>query len=160
MKYIGHANGSALECAASVDILAVKGIVGGETIWVGKETLSRIVGMLFQWRETTDNLVREESSQYVVAAPRLLFAHEALDVYQVSLKINGLIEQIPPDSCSRDLISKLDKSATSVVLNIAEGNGRYTSNEKASFVAIAYRAAVQSVTLIDLGLSISAPELA
>lgn len=89
-----------------------------------------------------------------------MFAHESLDVYQLALKINGLIEQIPPDTCSRDLISKLDKSATSVALNIAEGNGRYTSSEKSSFFTIAYRAAVQSVTLIDLGLSINDPELA
>lgn len=160
MKYIGCASGSALECAAAVDILAVKGIVDVETSYSGKQMLASIVGMLFQWRETTDNLIREERGEFVVAAPRVLFAHESLDVYQLALKINGLIEQIPPDTCSRDLISKLDKSATSVALNIAEGNGRYTSSEKSSFFAIAYRAAVQSVTLIDLGLSINDPELA
>lgn len=66
MKYIGCANGSALECAAAVDILVVKGIVEEERSYSGKQMLASIVGMLFQWRESTDDRVREERGEFVV----------------------------------------------------------------------------------------------
>ena len=53
-------------------------------------------------------------------------------------------------TCSSDLLSKLDKSTTSIVLNTVEGNGRFSGTDQAKFLGIAYRATVQSATLVDL----------
>jgi len=54
-----------------------------------------------------------------------LFGHEDLDVYQAALQLVAWLESMFTEfSCSADLLSKLDKSTTGIVLNIAEGNGR------------------------------------
>jgi len=52
--------------------------------------------------------------------------------------------------CSGDLLSKLDKATTAIVLNIAEGNGRFTGTDQAKFFGIAYKSAVRSASLVDL----------
>lgn len=151
MKYIGYANGSTLECAAAVDILVVKGFVEGETSWEGKETLSRIVGMLVTWYNSTDNQVKEQRAEYHVSIKRPLFKHEQLTVYQEALKLCGWISKIEESSnCSGDLVRKLDKSTTSIVLNIAEGNGRFQVQEQISFIEIAIKAASQASALVDM----------
>jgi len=53
-------------------------------------------------------------------------------------------------SCSTDLRSKLDKSTTSIVLNIAEGNGRFTGSDQSTFYETAYKATILSASLLDL----------
>lgn len=53
-------------------------------------------------------------------------------------------------SCSADLRTKLDKSTTSIVLNIAEGNGRFSGQNQAAFYETAYKATIQSAALVDL----------
>ena len=53
-------------------------------------------------------------------------------------------------ACSADLRGKLDRSTTSAVLNIAEGNGRFSDTDHAKFLRIAYKAVVQSTSLVDL----------
>jgi four helix bundle protein len=47
-------------------------------------------------------------------------------------------------------VTKLDKSSTSIVLNIAEGNGRFTGTDQAKFYETAYKATIQSAALVDL----------
>jgi four helix bundle protein len=54
-------------------------------------------------------------------------------------------------------LSKLDKSTTSIVLNTVEGNGRFSGTDQAKFLGIAYRATVQSATLVDLTTVDSCP---
>jgi len=53
-------------------------------------------------------------------------------------------------SCSADLRTKLDKSTTSIVLNIAEGNGRFSGHDQAAFYETAFKATIQSASLVDL----------
>jgi four helix bundle protein len=53
-------------------------------------------------------------------------------------------------SCYADLSAKLDKSTTSIVLNIAEGNGRFNGTNQATFYETAYKANIQSASLVDL----------
>ena len=38
-RFLGNAYGSAVECAACLDVLAAKGLVGSDDVRVGKETL-------------------------------------------------------------------------------------------------------------------------
>ena len=80
-----------------------------------------------------------------------MFDHEDLDVYQLSLKLTGWLDPILTRlSCSTDLRMKLDRSTTSIVLNIAEGNGRFTAADKAKYYKTARKTAIHSDALLDL----------
>ena len=54
--------------------------------------------------------------------------HEKLEVYQQSLQFitwtPPLLEKLPPSASVRN---QLDRASTSIPLNIAEGNGKFTS---------------------------------
>ena len=148
--YLGHANGSALECAACLDVLVAKNLLGAGDVCPGKSLLSEIVSMLITMRKTAANRVGEDRGAYRTKKGRL-FDHEDLDVYQVSLQLIAWLESMLTElSCSADLRSKLDKSTTSIVLNIAEGNGRFTGTDQAKFYGIAYKATIHSASLVDL----------
>jgi len=48
------------------------------------------------------------------------------------------------------LCRDVDKSATSVVLNVAEGNGRYSELDQRRFLEIAAASAVKAAAYLDL----------
>jgi four helix bundle protein len=148
--YLGHANGSALECAACLDVLVAKNLLADEDVYSGKSLLVEVVSMLIAMRKTAANRVHEERGAYRTKKGRL-FDHEDLDVYQLALQLVAWLDSmLLVFSCSADLKAKLDKSTTSIVLNIAEGNGRFTGTDQAAFYATAYKATVQSASMIDL----------
>ena len=148
--YLGHASGSALECAACMDIFVAKCLLAGQDVYPGKSLLAEIVSMLVRMRETTAGRVREEHAQYLTKKGKL-FSHENLDVYQAELQLVSWLESVSSQfACSSDLLSKLDKSSTSIVLNTAEGNGRFTGTDQVKFLGIAFKATVQSASLLDL----------
>ncbi len=153
--YLGHANGSALECAACLDILVAKNLLAAKDISKGKGILFEVVSMLIAMHKTTSNRICEEQSEYSTTKDRQ-FSHEYLDVYQVALQLVAWFESLLTDlSCSTDLKSKLDKSTTSIVLNIAEGNGRFGTSDQMKFYKIAYKATIQSAALVDLSFAYS-----
>jgi four helix bundle protein len=155
--YLGQANGSALECAACLDVFLAKELMSVEAASPGKSLLAEIVSILVSMWKTTADRVREDHAPYRTKLGKL-FSHEDLDVYQASLLLAAWVERMVVEfSCSADLLAKLDKSTTSVPLNIAEGTGRFTGTDKAKFYEIAYKATVQSAALVDLAtLSTSA----
>jgi four helix bundle protein len=148
--YLGHANGSALECAACLDILVAKSLLAGENIYSGKCVLSEIVCMLNGMRRITANQVSENRAMYRTKKGNL-FGHEDLNVYHTELHLVAWVEKVSTGFSSRaDLVSRLDKTTTSIVLNTAEGNGRFTEADHAKFLNIAYKSTLQSLTLVDL----------
>lgn len=148
--YLGHANGSALECAACLDLLVVKALLEAGQSHRGKGLLSEIVSMLLAMRRTAANRVCEDRPSYRTKSGNL-FDHEDLDVYRVALKLAAWLDPfLAKCTCSTDLRSKLDKSTTSIVLNIAEGNGRFTGSDQSKFYETAYKATVLSASLLDL----------
>jgi len=148
--YLGHANGSALECAACLDVLVVKALLAPDQAHPGKSLLAEIVSMLLAMRRTAANRVCEDRASYRTKKGNL-FDHEDLDVYQVTLKLIAWLDPLLAKfSCSTDLRSKLDKSTTSIALNIAEGNGRFTGDDQSKFYETAYKATIQSASLLDL----------
>lgn len=150
MNYLGYANGSALECAACMDILGVKGLCGEKEVGEGKGMLRGVVNMLMGMREITGSRIKENRPEYGITGA-IYFGHEKLVVYQKTLAfIAGLDELLKGCESSNDLIGKIDKSATSILLNIAEGNGRFSSAEKEKFFSISHRAVVQTAALIDI----------
>lgn len=107
--------------------------------------------MLIACIKQTSTRVEEERVSYGTPIKKCLFGHERLDVYQTSLSIIGELNKIEEvASCSSDLMGKLDKSSTSIVLNIAEGNGRFVDGEQSRFIQVALKAAVQSSALLNM----------
>lgn len=151
--YLGHANGSALECAACLDVLVAKMLLAVSDVRPGKALIKEIVSMLIAMRKTASNRVREAYPVDYATAGDRFFSHEDLEVYQTALQFVGWIEDSSTNfSCSADLLSKLDKSTTTIILNIAEGNGRFSGTDHLKFLRIAYKATIQSASLMDLAV--------
>jgi four helix bundle protein len=82
----------------------------------------------------------------------MAFDHDKLDVYQVALvvidTVDELIEQMPKGRAH--LKDQLDRSATSIVLNIAEGAGEFSRADKQRFYRMARRSATESAATLDI----------
>ena len=80
------------------------------------------------------------------------FDHEKLDVYQVAIAlvvlIDEVVEHLPRGRAY--LADQLLRAGTSVPLNIAEGAGEYSSNEKIRFYRMARRSATECASIIDV----------
>lgn len=80
------------------------------------------------------------------------FDHDQLDVYQCALAVvdlvDALIDQMPKGRAH--LKDQLDRSATSIVLNIAEGAGEFSRADKQRFYRIAKRSATESAATLDI----------
>lgn len=83
-----------------------------------------------------------------------LFDHEKLSVYQTSLEFvvesSTLLESIPKKS---SLWSQLDRASTSIPLNIAEGNGKWSAKDRCRFFDIAYGSALECAAAIDIAVA-------
>ena len=83
-----------------------------------------------------------------------LFDHEKLDVYRVSIElvilIDEIVEHLPRGRAY--LADQLQRAGTSVPLNIAEGAGEYSSNEKVQFYRMARRSATECAGILDVCL--------
>ena len=81
-----------------------------------------------------------------------LFDHEKLKVYQLSIDLvvlsDKVIEQLPKGRAY--LADQLQRAATSVPLNIAEGAGEYSKQEKCRFYRMAKRSATECAAIFDI----------
>jgi four helix bundle protein len=79
------------------------------------------------------------------------FDHEKLQVYQRSLKfltcLTELLDRVPPKLSAH---AQLDRASTSIPLNIAEGNGRFTSADRCRFFDIARGSALECAAALDV----------
>lgn len=156
--FLGNANGSALECAACFDVLVAKALLNDRDVHSCKLLLAEIVSMLIAMRRIVTDHVCEPGARYRIKNGGL-FDHENLDVYRTALDFIRWLE--PPllaFSCSADLRAKLDQSTTAIVLNIAEGNGRFSGVDRARFLTIAARSAMHASSLLDLAFASGIPE--
>jgi len=80
------------------------------------------------------------------------FDHERLEVYQTAIRFvevaNDVVEQLPRGRGY--LADQLQRAATSVVLNVAEGAGEFAPKEKARFYRMARRSATESAAVLDV----------
>ena len=85
-----------------------------------------------------------------------LFDHERLDVYQVAIEFVILSEQILEElpRGRAYLVDQLQRAASSIVLNIAEGAGEYARCEKHRFYRMAKRSATECAAILDIGLKL------
>lgn len=77
--------------------------------------------------------------------------HEKLTVYQASLGflewLNPIFEKTPKSLAVRD---QLDRASTSIPLNTAEGNGKFTSADRCRFFDIARGSALECAACLDV----------
>lgn len=150
---LGVACGSALECAACLDIFRIKRLIAPELCHAEKSELRRIVQMLVRLHQSQHSAVREAEDVICGTQPstHLFFDHERLDVYQLALAFVAWADQLAHDgNVSLRRINRLDELSTSVVLNIAEGNGRFKEFDHRQFIEIARQSALKSVVVVDL----------
>jgi four helix bundle protein len=90
-----------------------------------------------------------------------LFDHEKLEVYQESLAfvcwLEPLLQKLPKSIAVHD---QLDRASTSIVLNLAEGNGKFTSPDRCRFFDIARGSALECAAALDVLASKSLCDLA
>ncbi len=80
----------------------------------------------------------------------MMFDHEKLRVYQLSLDfsewVGNLLNNINPKIA---VCTHLDEASSSITLNIAEGNGKYTSKDRCKYFDIARGSALECAGSID-----------
>jgi four helix bundle protein len=79
------------------------------------------------------------------------FDHEKLEVYRESISFVAWLSVLL-DSASRvgEVKDQLDRASTSVSLNIAEGNGKYTPKDRCRFFDIAHGSALECAAGLDI----------
>jgi four helix bundle protein len=79
------------------------------------------------------------------------FDHEKLRAYQQALLfaawVEPLLEKLPAKLAARD---QLDRASTSIVLNIAEGNGKRSHPDRCRFLDLARGSTVECAACLDL----------
>jgi len=79
------------------------------------------------------------------------FDHEKLAAYQLSIRLVGwvteILESVPKSLAVHD---QLDRASTSIPLNIAEGNGKFTSPDRCRFFDNARGSALECAAALDV----------
>jgi four helix bundle protein len=79
------------------------------------------------------------------------FDHEKLDVYREAIAfcawVGDLLNSISAKAAAKD---QLDRASTSVPLNIAEGNGKFSAKDRARFLEIARGSALECAACLDV----------
>ncbi len=79
------------------------------------------------------------------------FDHEKLNVYQEAIRFvdwaDEILESIPKNIAAH---GQLDRASTSIPLNIAEGNGKYTAPDRCRFFDIARGSALECAACLDV----------
>jgi four helix bundle protein len=90
-----------------------------------------------------------------------MFDHEKLEVYQESLRaitwLEPLLEKLPKSISVRD---QLDRASTSIPLNIAEGNGKFTKPDRCRYFDNARGSSLECAAALDVLVAKANCELA
>ncbi len=82
---------------------------------------------------------------------KIYFDHEKLEAYRKALAFalwaEPILERLPKSAAVHN---QLDRARTSIVLNIPEGNGRFTSADRCKFFDIARGSGLECAGCLDL----------
>jgi four helix bundle protein len=82
---------------------------------------------------------------------KIYFDHEKLDVYRESIAfcdwVGGFLGAISAKAAAKD---QLDRASTSIPLNIAEGNGKFSTRDRARFFEMARGSALECAACLDV----------
>ncbi len=75
---------------------------------------------------------------------------ERLDVYRVALEFLALVPSLHPRRACGDLRDQLERAGSSILLNLAEGVGRFAPLDKARFYGIARGSAMECAAILHV----------
>jgi four helix bundle protein len=79
------------------------------------------------------------------------FDHEKLEVYREAINFIAWMPALLEGAARLgDVKDQLDRASTSVPLNIAEGNGKYTPKDRCRFFDIAHSSALECAAALDV----------
>ena len=78
------------------------------------------------------------------------FDHEKLDVYRAAIDFIAWLSTLIEGARFGDVKDQLDRASTSIALNIAEGNGKYTAKDRCRFFDIAHGSALECAAGLDV----------
>ena len=79
------------------------------------------------------------------------FDHERLDVYQEAIAFCGWVEDLLSEvTVKASAKDQLDRASTSIPLNVAEDNGKFSNADRARFLEIARGSALECAACIDV----------
>ena len=82
---------------------------------------------------------------------KILFDHEKLNVYQNALDfVEWIDKKILTGRKKLSVYDQIDRASTSIPLNIAEGNGKYSSKDKCRYFDIARGSALECASCLDV----------
>jgi four helix bundle protein len=85
---------------------------------------------------------------------KMYFDHEKLDVYREAISFFGWVGEflnaIDAKAAAKD---QLDRASTSIPLNIAEGNGKFSTTDRARFFEVARGSALECAACLDVPLA-------
>jgi four helix bundle protein len=171
LKRLDYALGSALECAACLDLARIKRLLDPSPVNAEKESLSQTFKMLVGLRRAwSDDMVREEEERYgtdtdfqqpgrpqdrlqeeAKERQKIFFHHERLDVYSTALDmVKALSSSNTVIGLPAKAFRRLDMLLTGIVLNIAEGNGRFSAADQRRFSWLSHEAVIKTAAKLDL----------
>ena len=82
---------------------------------------------------------------------KFFFDHEKLDAYRESIAFCGWAGEVLAAISARAAVKdQLDRASTSIPLNIAEGNGKFSERDRARFLEIARGSALECAACLDV----------
>src|SRR5213595_3395009 len=82
---------------------------------------------------------------------KIYFDHEKLDVYQEAIGFCGWVgEFLSAISAKAAAKDQLDRASTSLPLNIAEGNGKFSDKDRSRFFEMARGSALECAACLDV----------
>jgi four helix bundle protein len=81
------------------------------------------------------------------------FDHEKLDVYRLAIEFARWVGEMlegPLEAYSAKSLEHLDESSRSIARNIAEGNGKRSTNDRCRFLDIARGSALECAACLDI----------
>jgi four helix bundle protein len=155
-RIMDYSLGSIMECGGCLDIARVKSLEAPEYLAEQKDEAVGLFRMLMGLDKSWEaRSVQEASGEYKAhRRPRGRhdsFYHERLNVYQLPLSVMAwFVAHDPLETLSSRLYRKVDETLTSVILNVAEGNGRRSDADKKRFMKTSYDASIKAASLLDL----------
>ena len=85
---------------------------------------------------------------------KIYFDHEKLDVYREAIGFCGwvgdFLAAISAKAAAKD---QLDRASTSIPLNIAEGNGKFSAKDRSRYLEVARGSALECAACLDVLLA-------
>ncbi len=80
------------------------------------------------------------------------FDHDRLDVYREAISFLAWLSTLLEETARAggDIKDQLDRASTSIVLNLAEGNGKYSGKDRCRFLDTAYASTLECAAGLDV----------